>query len=223
MTVDQSLSSPEAQSRVTGSRVRAALTVLIVAALLAGAVAVGFRWGQNGDGADASAVDIGFAQDMSTHHSQAVTMAAYARDYTDDSQIKLLAYDIEEQQAFQIGQMHGWLDAWGASRNDSTPMSWMNGHDHLSADGLMPGMATPAELDRLKTLHGKSLDIDFLQLMIRHHQGGVPMAQYAADHASSGYVRDLAQSVVTAQSSEIVSMEQLLRQLGGAPLPPPEH
>ena len=85
----------------------------------------------------------------------------------------------------------------------------------------MPGVATPAQMSKLESLHGKALDVYFLQLVIHHHQGGLPMAQYAAAHASQQYVRDLAQSMVTAQSGEIVQMERLLRQLGSAPLPPP--
>ena len=100
-------------------------------------------------------------------------------------------------------------------------MSWMAGHSHLEPDGLMPGMATPAELDKLETLTGKPLDIYFLQLMIRHHQGGLPMAQYAAEQATEPYVRNLAQKMAQAQSNEIVQMEQMLRQLGGTPLPAP--
>jgi len=57
--------------------------------------------------------------------------------------------------------------------------------------------------------------------MIRHHQGGVTMAQYGKDHAAESYVRDLANQIVQTQSSEIIAMEQLLRQLGGTPLPAP--
>ena len=57
----------------------------------------------------------------------------------------------------------------------------MAGHQHdVGANGLMPGMATPAQMTKLQTLHGSALDIFFLQLMIRHHQGGIEMAQYAA-------------------------------------------
>ena len=63
----------------------------------------------------------------------------------------------------------------------------------------------------------------FLQLMIRHHQGGLEMAQYAADHAGKSYVRDLAQSMINAQSAEVIEMERLLRQLGGSPLSPPDR
>ncbi len=47
------------------------------------------------------------------------------------------------------------------------------------------------------------------------------MEQYALEHASEPYVRNLAQKMITLQTSEIVAMEQLLRQLGGTPLPAP--
>jgi uncharacterized protein (DUF305 family) len=59
-------------------------------------------------------------------------------------------------------------------------------------------------------------------IMIRHHQGGLPMAQFAAAHAGQSYIRDLARKMVQSQSNEIITMEQLLRQLGGSPLPAPD-
>jgi uncharacterized protein (DUF305 family) len=208
----------------SGSALRTTLLAIIAVAALVVAVAGGFLWGRDSKSTayvpSVGSVDVGFAQDMIVHHSQAVTMASYARDYTDNADLKLLAYDIEDQQTFQIGQMQGWLQNWGVPAVDSSPMSWMAGHGHLD-NGLMPGMATPPEVAKLQTLHGKALDVYFLQLMIRHHQGGIPMAQYAAANAKVPYVRDLAQAVVNAQSSEIISMEQMLRQLGGTPLPAP--
>ena len=199
------------------------IAVLVVAALVI-AGATGWLLGhRSSSSVNASSVDAGFARDMSAHHDQAVQMAGYTRDHTSDQSIKLLAYDIETGQYVEIGQMQGWLDGWGLSRSSTIPqMSWMSGHSHLEADGLMPGVATQAEINKLLSLTGKPLDIYFLQLMIRHHQGGIPMAQYAAAHASQPYVRDLARKMVQNQSNEIVTMEQLLRQLGGSPLPPPD-
>jgi uncharacterized protein (DUF305 family) len=197
--------------------------VLTLAALVAvgtGGVLLG-RHGRSAGVADSS-VDAGFARDMSIHHTQAITMATYENDYSTDPALKLLAFDIETEQQFQLGQMQGWLDSWGLPRGTTrTQMSWMDGHGELASDGLMPGMATAAEINQLETLRGTALDIDFLQLMIRHHQGGVGMEQYAAQHAESSYVRQLASNMVATQSSEIVAMEQSLRQLGGAPLPEP--
>jgi uncharacterized protein (DUF305 family) len=219
----------EGEAAVAGGR-RGLVVVLagfIVVAVVAAAVALGYVWGNGGGGGatipSLSSVDVGFARDMSVHHGQAVTMASYERDNTGDPAMKVLAYDIEGQQTFQIGEMQGWLDTWGYPLLNPSPMAWMAGHGHLQSDGLMPGMASPAEINKLETLHGKALDVDFLQLMIRHHQGGIPMAQYAALHGQSSYVRQLAQAMVNAQSSEIISMEQALRSLGGSPLPAPDH
>jgi uncharacterized protein (DUF305 family) len=227
VTATVTSSSSDAPSAPTTRLMTIALiTVLSVAALI---IAGTGGWLLRGDGGSsaktsASSVDAGFARDMSTHHTQAVTMAGYERDNTTNPGLKVLAYDIETSQGFQLGEMQGWLDGWGLSRQSSEhPMAWMSGsmHMRMGAAGLMPGMATPAQMNKLQTLHGKALDVLFLQLMIHHHQGGVPMAKYAIEHASTGYVRDLAQSIYSAQTAEIVEMEQLLRGLGGTPLPAP--
>jgi uncharacterized protein (DUF305 family) len=201
-----------------------ALVALIAVAVAGGALAVGWKLGQHGrvTAPSSSSVDAGFSRDMSVHHQQAVTMAIYERAHTTDPDLALLAYDIEDTQTFEMGQMQGWLDTWRLSPTSSQArMAWMAGHAHLTADGLMPGMATATQLSELKSASGRALDILFLQLMIHHHQGGIPMAQYAAAHATEPYVRKLANAMVTFQSDEIVQMEQVLRQLGGAPLPAP--
>jgi uncharacterized protein (DUF305 family) len=206
---------------------RLLVAVLIAVAAVAAVFAAGTAgWLLRGTGGGtqltASSVDAGFARDMSTHHTQAVTMAGYERDNTTNPSLKILAFDIETSQQFQLGQMQGWLDGWGLSRESSLPqMAWMGHAGHLEPDGLMPGLATPAQLGKLESSHGTAMDILFLQLMIHHHQGGLPMAQYATTHAESSYVRTMASAIVTVQSNEIVTMEQLLRQLGGSPLPPP--
>lgn len=217
----------EAPAPAPSGGLRTALVAIIAVAALVIAVGVGYAWGHHGTSSGVSApaqssVDVGFARDMSTHHTQAVTMAAFVRDYTDNPGLKVLAADIEDQQKFQIGEMQGWLDTWGYPReNSAAPMAWMAGHEHITADGLMPGMATPDQLTKLQSLRGKAMDIMFLQLMINHHLGGIPMARYAAQHAGKQQVRDLANAMVSAQSGEIVTMNQMLSALGGTPLTPP--
>ncbi len=52
-------------------------------------------------------VEVGFAQDMSVHHLQAVTMAGWARDHTTDPTIKTLAFDIERTQTGQVDRTKG--------------------------------------------------------------------------------------------------------------------
>lgn len=198
-------------------------TVIAGALLVAGgAVAVVTGVGAPTVPAEGS-VDAGFARDMSTHHRQAVTMAGLVRDRSDDSEIQLLGYDVESTQNNQIGMMQGWLQVWGLPVNTSAEqMAWMSGHREMGMPGgVMPGMATPDELDELRGLSGDELDVRFLQLMIRHHQGAVPMADYALAHADTDVVRRLAQKVIESQSAEVLTMEQMLRERGGSVLPPP--
>jgi uncharacterized protein (DUF305 family) len=207
---------------------RRVLAIVIALALLVAAGAGGYLIGDHKGGSslpNATSVDAGFAWDMSVHHRQAVTMAGFVRDHTTDSSIRTLAYDIESSQNNQVGQMQGWLDGWGLpANNPNAQMAWMagSGHDHVETDGLMPGMATPAEMTKLESLSGKALDIEFLQLMLRHHQGGLPMVQWAAEHATTAYVRNAAQKMADSQSSEVIVMEQMLRERGASPLAPPD-
>jgi uncharacterized protein (DUF305 family) len=85
----------------------------------------------------------------------------------------------------------------------------------------MPGMAGQDDLARLRTATGRDLDVVFLQLMLRHHQGGMPMMQRASTDASVDAVRALAQSMVTSQQSEVSAMTAMLAARGAAPLPAP--
>lgn len=193
------------------------LAVVTALALFAAGAATAVLTGIGGDRAPgASSVDVGFARDMATHHVQATEMAQVVRDEGSDPAMRLMAYDIETQQLGQVGQLRGWLDSWGQSPQSSEPpMAWM-GHG-LAPGERMPGMASPAEMDRLRGLSGRALDVEFLQLMIRHHRGGLEMAQYGAAHASQDYVRLLASKIVSAQQAELVTMEQMLRARGAQP------
>jgi uncharacterized protein (DUF305 family) len=171
-------------------------------------------------------VDVGFAQDMSVHHQQAVEMAAWERDHSTDPVLKQLASDIETTQGSQVGRMQGWLDLWGApTQSVGGYMAWMSGptHDHGAGTAVqtMPGMASAADLADLRAATCPTLDVKWLQLMLRHHQGAVGMLQYAADHAAVPQLRNLAAQMLTAQTAEAQTLQQLLAQRGGVPLPPP--
>lgn len=210
-----------------GRTLRTVLIAIIAVAAVAIAAAAGYAAGHSRASSKtpgASSVDAGFAWDMSVHHLQAVTLANYARDHTKNTQIYTLAFDIETSQFSQVGEMKGWLESWGLPTNDpNAAMSWMtSSHMHMGTDGLMPGMATAEEVSQFQTMTGTAMDIRFLQLMLRHHQGGLPMAQEAATRAKEAYVRNSAQHMVDGQQSEVLLMEELLRERGAQPLPPPE-
>jgi uncharacterized protein (DUF305 family) len=206
----------------------AVIALLVVGAAL-GTVIVG------GSTPEGGTVDVGFAQDMSVHHRQAVLMAGLARDRSADPTIRLLAFDIETNQLEQIGQMQGWLSLWNAAPLPAGRfMTWMpdasmpemggmahDGESGTAGVATMPGMASPADLDRLRASTGTQFDVLFLQLMLRHHQGGAPMARFAEQHAETTQVRNLAEKMAVSQGAESDYMTQLLAQRGAQPLPPP--
>jgi uncharacterized protein (DUF305 family) len=200
-------------------------TVIAVGLVVAGGgLAVALGVGRT-EQPTADSVDAGFARDMSRHHLQAVEMANLALDRSTDPEVRRLAFDISATQTNQVGRMQGWLTLWGVPISGGERMAWMagSGHDHMAmgADGLMPGMATEAELADLQSRTGTDFDVRFLQLMIRHHQGGRAMAEYAAQHAELAPVRSLARSIDETQTAETTTMSALLTSLGGTPLPPP--
>ncbi|GAB3564855.1 DUF305 domain-containing protein [Amycolatopsis endophytica] len=214
----------------------------VIAVLLVGAVVGMFltQLATRDDAASATpaagSVEVGFAQDMSVHHLQAVTMASWERDHTADQQLRQLAFDIESTQREQVGRMKGWLMLWGQPEQATGEyMTWMNsgaGHGHMAmapsvagtggSDGaVMPGMATNTELAKLRSLSGQELDVYFLQLMLRHHQGGTDMAQYAHDNSPNPAVKALTQSILTSQGAEVTLMRDMLTARGAQPLPFP--
>lgn len=181
---------------------------------------------------DPGAVDIGFSQDMSAHHAQAVEMAGIALIGSTDNDVRRLAYDILTTQQEQIGRMQGWLQMWGKpNQNVDGYMGWMteqSGHSHSGAttdhamsgpSASMPGMATTAEVTALRQATGPTLDTMFLQLMLRHHQGGLSMTEYAAQHAETTAVRSLAAAMATTQQGEAQLITTMLTARNAKPLP----
>lgn len=165
-------------------------------------------------------VAAGFARDMSEHHAQAVEMSLQVLHTTDDAEVRTLATDIASTQGNQMGQMEGWIRTWDlpmAARGER--MAWMadiEGYDHHSmaehrtTGAVMPGMATPAQMEELRSLEGEAADILYLQLMTTHHIAGVDMAQAALDAGVEGEVQRLSAAMVNGQEAEIDLMIGML-------------
>ena len=213
----------------TGRGLRTALLAVIGVGLLllGGGLAVALGIGRDAQ-PTADPVDAGFARDMSAHHLQGVEMANRALERSTDPAVRTLAFDIAETQQNQVGRMQGWLTLWGHSLTGGEKMAWMgdstdmgSSHSMPMGDMMMPGMATDEEVEELVGLSGEEFDVRFLQLMIRHHQGALEMAEYARQNAQEPAVRNLARSMARSQSVEVEAMTEMLAERDAEPLPAP--
>ena len=107
-------------------------------------------------------------------------------------------------------------------------MAWMSasesGHDHSTAETgetltdeqarEAMGMATDAELSALADATGQAADCLFLELMIRHHEGAVPMADAIIDLGSEPRVLQVAGAISAGQTAEIDAMKSMQQRLG---------
>ncbi|QBJ97954.1 DUF305 domain-containing protein [Rhodococcus sp. ABRD24] len=230
------------QSTASATSKRSQRTALAVIGLI-GAIAIGFALGffarlpiddREPAHPGADSVDVGFSQDMTVHHNQAIDMATITLTRSGDRKVKDLAFDILTSQQNQVGQMQGWLALWDrAPLPTEGYMTWMTegdgGHSgHGAATtaapaqpnaGKMPGMATAEEMAALGQASGSALDVMFLQLMLRHHQGGLPMIEYAKQYADVPVVRNLAQKMMSTQQGESTLITSMLAERGVSPLP----
>jgi uncharacterized protein (DUF305 family) len=179
-----------------------------------------------------------YAEENTT--DQEISVMAYDIGYTQTDQIGqmqgwLSLWDLPESgDGTHMGWMAGSDAAHGGMAMGTTPAAGAASSAAPPATGaaatgsastaarapLMPGMATSDEIAKLKSLRGAESDTYFLQLMVRHHQGGAPMMQYAAENATNPVVRNFASKMAQAQESEIAVMTQMLAERGAEPLPP---
>jgi uncharacterized protein (DUF305 family) len=159
--------------------------------------------------------EAGFARDMSTHHAQAVEMGMIAAAKATDPDVRTLGADIAMTQENQIGIMQTWLTFWGLNpTSDQKQMAWMPEGSAALKDGLMPGMATQAEMQQLRDAKGKQVDILFLKLILNHHLGGIHMVEGVLAKTQNSDVATLAANMKQGQQREITVIQQLQKQVG---------
>jgi uncharacterized protein (DUF305 family) len=148
--------------------------------------------------------DVAFATAMVPHHEQAVSMAKQAATRASRAEVKELASRIEAAQAPEIATMKGWLAEWGEDASADMGMDM----------GGMEGMMSEEEMGMLESVSGAEFDRTFLEMMIRHHDGAVTMAEAETEDGAYGPAKRLAGQMASSQRQEIDEMKGLLAALG---------
>jgi uncharacterized protein (DUF305 family) len=152
-----------------------------------------------------NAQDVAFTSEMIPHHQQAVEMADLVLGRDASAELKALAQQVKAAQGPEIQQMAGWLQAWG----EQLPGEHGVGHGMAMSDGML----TEAEFSDLDAAQGTAFARQFLEGMIRHHQGAVAMAREEIAQGQDAKVKALAQAVVSGQTAEITLMQRMLADL----------
>ncbi|MFW6691814.1 DUF305 domain-containing protein [Streptomyces sp. MAR4 CNX-425] len=158
--------------------------------------------------AAANEADAQFVTMMIPHHYQALVMSRLAPTRSTDDAVLALAERIDVEQDLEIYMMQSW-QGW----HDLTVTDAEQAYQRLLQNPEMlerMGMATPAEIDTLGASSGTAFDVQYLTLMIEHHQGAVRMLRDVIINGSDETLRQWATDMLTTQKTQIAQMEAML-------------
>lgn len=163
---------------------------------------------------DHNDADVAFATDMIQHHAQAMAMVNLTAGRPMDPEFKVLSQGIRDAQGPEIETMADWLEEW----SEKVPET-VNDHVHHDMGTMpegtenMPGMMTADEMRSLDNASDTEFQKRWLEMMIRHHEGAIDMAENEVKHGQYKPAVDLARSIISAQKAEIDEMKGLLATL----------
>ncbi|MBD2354766.1 DUF305 domain-containing protein [Tolypothrix sp. FACHB-123] len=157
-------------------------------------------------------IDQHFIEMMIPHHNQAVEMADLAFSLAKHPEIKKLALAIKQDQNREVLQMKSWYKAWYGQDVPATGMNHQNmmamhggrGQNTQSMNCNMMGM----QVDLTALKNAPDFDKEFIQQMVPHHRMAVKMAQMASKKSTKLEIKNLAESIIKTQTTEIQQMEQ---------------
>lgn len=154
-----------------------------------------------------TAADVKFMQGMIGHHLQAIDMVGYINTNSRNEDLKKLGLRIQVSQEDEIKMMQDWLKARGAEVPGA--------HAHHTGP-MMPGMLSTDEMARLAAAKGVDFDRQFLNGMIKHHNGALIMVDEL--FATPGAAQDsdiyaFASDVIADQRMEMDRMAVMLKEL----------
>lgn len=131
--------------------------------------------------------EISFMQGMIDHHFMAVQMAniCLSKDLVHD-ELATLCQNVATAQSQEIADMQSWLQEW---------------YGILYQPQMKPG--DMRKLEQLASLSGAEFEIEFMQMLIKHHLAAIKEASGCVERAFHEELRDLCEAIITTQAAEI--------------------
>lgn len=137
--------------------------------------------------------EIEFLTGMIDHHAMAVMMAELCMERAVHEELRQLCEQIKTAQTEEITTMQGWLEEWYG----------------VSYEPQMK-QGEEKKMEQLASLSGSDFEIEFMQMMIRHHEKAIREGLRCMNRAYHAELKSLCENIVATQSEEIELMEQWL-------------
>ena len=142
--------------------------------------------------------EVKFLTGMIDHHAMAVAMAQICLQKAVHTELRDMCQQIITAQTQDIALMQSWLQDWyGISYRPVTK----------------PG--DQRMLERLSSLSGAGFEIEFMEMMIKHHERAIKESRQCLDKAWHPELRQICQNIITTQSAEIAQLQSWLCQWFG--------
>lgn len=177
-------------------------TLLLVAALLFGA-GISFAHDPHGNpdpmvtalhNLKGSEFETMFLQEMIQHHRGAIEMAKLASNQSDRQEVKQFAAKMTQMQQEETDKMTGWLKEW----YNATPKEPANAASQKKMQ---------ADMAKLQNKRGQDFDKAFVDVMSRHHDTGMEMAEQVKEKGTHPELKQFAEKLSGEQKQDIKEMK----------------
>lgn len=142
--------------------------------------------------------EIGFLTGMVDHHAMAVQMASICQTKAVHAELAELCTDMRTAQQSEIVQMQAWLQGWYGVM-----------HEPVMKPSDMQ------QMEKMAALSGAAFEIEFMDMMTRHHLVALREAAGCLWRAYHGELTDLCEGMIEDQLLEIQAMQLWLCQWYG--------
>ena len=143
-------------------------------------------------GPDISKSDRDFVGSMIPHHLVGVKLLDDAAIRTNDVRLRRLVFEMQGYHHAEIHELEAMADEWSVNPRD-----------------VFPGYIDTADFADLARASGVDYDVLWLNLMIRHHDGALQLANDALQSSTSSRVSEMAEATLLTQSREVLLMRRL--------------
>ena len=143
----------------------------------------------------AASFEIKFMTGMIDHHQMAIEMAEICLANAVHPELHAMCQDMVTAQSAEIRQMQSWLQDW-------------YGINYTPA--MKPG--DEKMLERLGSMSGAEFELEFMEMMIKHHEIAIKESRKCLQKAAHTELREMCEQIIAAQTAEIAQLRSWLCQ-----------